>query len=129
LLQARQRYITRVSSSVKGNSMTTFGSRDDRPWKTVSPGVQFCFLRTHADTGVTALVRLEAGARVPLHEHPGGEETYMISGKLTLGDRTLQAGDYLWTPPGAPHDGVAEEAAELFLVLPGGIKNVPAEPA
>ena len=57
-----------------------------------------------------------------LHDHPGGEETYLISGKLKVGEHCLVAGDYLWTPPGVAHDGYAEEDTELFLVLPAGIQ-------
>ncbi len=67
-------------------------------------------------------VRMAAGAYAPLHGHAGGEETYLISGKLRVGEDCLVAGDYLWTPPGVTHDGHAEEETLFFVVLPGGLQ-------
>lgn len=67
-------------------------------------------------------VRMAAGAQAPLHAHEGGEETYLISGVLQVGEHELRAGDYLWTPPGVEHDGHAPEGALFFVVLPKGFQ-------
>jgi quercetin dioxygenase-like cupin family protein len=75
-----------------------------------------------SDAESTVLVRMAKGADAQLHNHPGGEETYMVSGKLRVGDHLLGAGDYLWTPPGVAHDGHAEEDAVFFVVLPAGLR-------
>ena len=55
-----------------------------------------------------------------MHTHPGGEETYVVSGRLRVGKQELTAGDYLWTPPGVSHDNEAHEEALFLVVLPGG---------
>jgi len=91
---------------------------------TVAPGVELCFLRRHTDRGTTFLVRMAAGAHAQLHDHPGGEETYLISGKLRIGERDLVPGDYYYAPPGEIHDGYAAEAALFFVVAPGGLVPV-----
>ncbi|WP_434044090.1 MULTISPECIES: cupin domain-containing protein [Sorangium] len=102
---------------------TTFRPQQDQPFETVAPGVQFSFLRRHGGGGggMTVLVRMEKGARARRHDHPGGEETYLVSGKLRVGERVLSPGDYLWTAPGESHDGYAEEESVFFVVLPGGL--------
>ncbi|MEZ4373147.1 MAG: cupin domain-containing protein [Polyangiaceae bacterium] len=104
--------------------MILFEPANTHQFQAVAPGVEFCHLRRHADAGLTLLVRMQQGAHARLHEHAGGEETYLISGKLRVGAHLLQPGDYLWTPPGVAHDGFAEEQSLFFVVLPGGIQVV-----
>jgi len=104
--------------------MTTFQSHRDNTWRTVAPGVEFCVLRAHGGDGMTLLVRMAAGADARLHDHRGGEETYIVSGKLRIGERHLVAGDYLWTQPGESHDGHAEVETVFFVVLPDGLQVV-----
>ena len=97
-----------------------------------SPGVEICLLRAHGDGGLTFLVRMAKGARAERHGHPGGEETYLLSGKLRI-DRRLGAdqqarpdidlvpGDFVFAAPGEFHEGEADEAALFLVVAPGGI--------
>lgn len=102
--------------------MTIFQPNQSNAWKTVAPGVEFSVLRTHDQPGgQTLLVRMAAGAHAPLHNHPGGEETYLVSGKLRVGEHELTPGDYLWTPPNVAHDGHADGETVFFVVLPGGL--------
>src|SRR5687768_3245570 len=101
-------------------STTTFRPHDEQPFETVAPGVQFCFLRRHpggeGGPGVTLLIRMAKGAHARHHGHPGGEETYLVSGKLRIGTKVLAPGDYLYTAPGESHDGFAEEESLFFVV-------------
>ena len=106
------------------NFMTTFHSHQERSFRLVAPGVEFCVLRHHADDGMTLLVRMAAGADARLHDHPGGEETYLLSGRLRVGGQELVPGDYLYTPPGERHDGHAHEEALFFVVVPGGLRVI-----
>src|SRR6267143_1636147 len=115
------------SAAGKLPRMTIFHSHQERSWRQISPGVEFCYLRKHDDPagppgGLTFLVHMARGADAQFHVHPGGEETYMVYGKLRVGEHHLVAGDYLWTPPGAAHDGHAEEESFFFIVAPGGLK-------
>jgi quercetin dioxygenase-like cupin family protein len=89
-------------------------------------------LRTHPDGGLTFLVRMEKGGRAERHGHPGGEETYVLSGKLRIDRRVgadeqprpdvvLAAGDHVFAPLGEVHEGYAEEDTTFLVVAPGGI--------
>jgi quercetin dioxygenase-like cupin family protein len=109
-------------------SNTIHCSSRDQSFDVVAPGVSFCVLRRHHEGGMTVLVRMDKGAHARLHDHPGGEETYLVSGSLRVGDRQLSPGDYLWTPPGEAHDGFADEESVFFVVLPSGLRLVE-EPA
>lgn len=85
------------------------------PWER---GAEVAILRVHDTGGVTTLTRFAAGARGRLHGHPGGEELFVVSGRARIGGEIVEAGDYLYTPPGAVHDVEAFEETLLFLVLP-----------
>ena len=97
-----------------------------------SLGVEICVLRTHTDGGLTFLVRMEKGGRAERHGHPGGEETYVLSGKLRIDRRigaddrarpdvVLAAGDHVFVPLGELHEGYAEEDTTFLVFAPGGI--------
>jgi len=102
---------------------TKFTPHSARSWRQVANGVEFAGLRTHDDrVGQTLLVRMAKGAHAQLHHHPGGEETYILTGRIRIGERTLVPGDYLWTPPGVAHEGHAEEETTFFVVLPQGLR-------
>jgi quercetin dioxygenase-like cupin family protein len=48
-------------------------------------------------------LKFEPGATYPAHNHPGGEEVFVIEGDVKLGKDRLSAGDYLYTPPQGKH--------------------------
>jgi quercetin dioxygenase-like cupin family protein len=92
-------------------------------WKaTATAGVEYCSLRSHgADGGATFLVRIAQGARVPLHDHPGGEEVYVLGGRARIGGRPVKTGDFFWTPPGGQHDLVADVDTLIYVNAPRGV--------
>lgn len=51
----------------------------------------------------TILLKFDAGATYPAHDHPGGEEIFVLEGELKLGKDHLFAGDYLYTVPNGKH--------------------------
>jgi quercetin dioxygenase-like cupin family protein len=110
--------------------MHVFVPLGERIWREVAPGVELSVLRPHGSggDGTTLLVRMAQGAHAVLHHHPGGEETFIISGKLRIGALVLGPGDYLWTPPGVAHSGDAEEETSFFVVLPAGLQVGAAPP-
>ena len=98
-------------------------SASGRTWKpTGVDGVEICVLHQNETNGGSALLRFRAGARFPKHNHPGGEEVYIVSGKVTIGDQLLQAGDYLWTDANQVHDAKAIEETVFFVSSPRGIE-------
>lgn len=57
-------------------------------------------------------VDIDAGAKLPMHTHPGVESTYVVSGMLTLSvkgqaDRILGPGESYMVPAGTPHSAVS----------------------
>ncbi|MDR3419049.1 MAG: cupin domain-containing protein [Nevskia sp.] len=68
----------------------------------------------------TILLKFEPGASYPAHNHPGGEEIYVLEGDIRLGKDHLKAGDYLYTVPNNVH-AVHSEGGCVVLV------NVPQE--
>jgi len=88
-------------------------------------GVSVKLLRRDAVTGSsTALVQFGAGARFPAHNHPAGEEVFVLQGDLQIGRDHLKAGDYLYTPPNGTH-AASSEAGSVFLVtLPKPIEII-----
>ena len=99
-------------------------SSADRKWAALpyGTGVSLSPLLPNGRGGGSALLRFEAGSKFPSHDHPGGEEVYVVEGSLRIGAQNLQAGDYLWTPPGGVHDAESEQGCLLFLTAPEGIK-------
>jgi len=108
----------------------------NEPFIPIADGVEMRVLRRHSERGLSFLIRMARGAIAPLHEHPGGEETMMLAGRLRIRRRTnasgaaepdvvVGAGEFVFVPPGEVHDGVAEEAALFFVNAPGGVAPRP----
>ena len=96
-----------------------------------SPGVEMCVLRAHPEGGVTCLVRMQKGARAERHGHPGGEETFVLTGKLLIDQRAdaeersqpdavVSTGEYFFAPAGETHEGYAEEDTTFLVLAAGG---------
>jgi len=64
------------------------------------------------------LLKFEPGARYPCHNHPGGEEIFVMQGTCLVNDAILNAGDYLYTPPGFRHAVRTDTGCELMLIIP-----------
>jgi quercetin dioxygenase-like cupin family protein len=84
------------------------------------PGVTGIFVKLlrfddEAHRAPTILLKFEPGATYPAHNHPGGEEVYVVEGDITLGRDHLHAGDYLYTAPGNKH-AVRSEKGCVILV-------------
>ncbi len=90
--------------------------------KTPYEGVSICVLHHNNVEGGAAFLRLEAGARFPVHSHPGGEEAYVIRGSVAMGGEILRAGDFMWTPPGGVHDMTATVRSLVFVSTLNGIR-------
>lgn len=71
-----------------------------------------------AQRSTTILLKFEAGATYPYHNHPAGEEIFVISGEATLESATLSSGDYLYTPPGFKHSVTTKTGCTLLLMIP-----------
>jgi len=85
---------------------------------TATPGVHYKLLRSDRETGTqTVLLKFDPGAQFPSHNHPGGEELYVIEGEIQVGRDHLNAGDYLYTPPGGKHPASSKTGCLIFVTV------------
>ena len=99
-------------------TLTSSAAAEWRPSK-VAAGVSLKVLRSDKDSGESAsLVRLEPGASVPAHDHPAGEEVFVLEGEVRIGLHHMKAGDYLYTPPDAKHAAVSDGGCVFLVTLP-----------
>ena len=71
-----------------------------------------------AESGqVTAVVRYEAGATFPAHDHPGGEEILVLDGIFSDEHGDWPAATYLLNPDGFRHAPFSRDGCLLFVKL------------
>jgi len=90
----------------------------DLPWKPSSffTGV---FVKDVAITDglEMQIVRLEAGARLPVHTHEGPEFIYVLEGELILGGQHLSQGWASVASVGSVHSDVHSESGCVFVLV------------
>jgi quercetin dioxygenase-like cupin family protein len=99
---------------------------NSKPWQPLIekdveyPGISVISLRYDAEAkrSPAILLRFEPGAHYPYHNHPAGEEIYVLSGEATLENMTLKTGDYLYTPPGFKHSVTSKTGCTLLFIIP-----------
>ena len=71
-----------------------------------------------AESGqVTSIVRYEPGAHFPAHDHPGGEEIFVLEGVFSDEQGDWPAGTFLLNPEGFRHAPFSREGCLLFVKL------------
>jgi quercetin dioxygenase-like cupin family protein len=83
-------------------------------------GISVKCLRRDQVTGraPSFLLRFEPGAKYPYHNHPAGEELFVLAGSCIIEGETLETGDYLYTPPGSKHSVRTETGCTLLFQVP-----------
>jgi anti-sigma factor ChrR (cupin superfamily) len=66
---------------------------------------------------VTSVVRYDAGARFPAHDHPDGEEILVLEGIFSDEHGDWPAGTYLLNPEGFRHAPFSRDGCLLFVKL------------
>jgi quercetin dioxygenase-like cupin family protein len=101
-------------------------------WKPLGePGVTGIWvkvLRFDEATGraPTFLLKFDAGATYPPHNHPAGEETFVLEGDVHFGPDHLRAGDYLYTAPGNKHAVRSEGGCVVYFNVPEEVEKLKA---
>lgn len=72
----------------------------------------------------TILLKFEAGATYPLHNHPGGEEVFVLEGDVKLGKDVLEKGDYLYTAEQNKHRVSTNNGCVLLLKVPEEVEII-----
>lgn len=83
-------------------------------WQSMAEGIQVQQLHAFG-TELVLLVRVAAAAPGIPHEHPGGEEIYVLEGEICDEDGVYPAGTWLRRPPGSRHTPVARRDALLWI--------------
>ena len=65
----------------------------------------------------TSLVRYAPNSHFPRHQHPGGEEIFVLSGTFSDEDGGYPAGWYLRNPPGSAHQPFSAPGSTIFVKL------------
>lgn len=88
----------------------------DGSWTMLAPGAAIKML--HDDGTMQAfLLRLDAGACLPAHEHAHSDELCVVlEGTATLGDVTVAAGDYHLARRGSAHGVVRSTSGALLFI-------------
>lgn len=87
---------------------------DDLPWISSVPGAERASAHKFGDEEVFFL-RLQPGYQGYLQDHPGGEETYVISGSFSDENGHFPAGSWIRQPVGSAHTVVSEEGCLMWL--------------
>jgi len=66
----------------------------------------------------TILLKFEVGAGYPYHNHPGGEELFVLSGEAIIEGVILKEGDYLFTPVNFKHSVSTEKGCIILFIVP-----------
>ncbi len=92
------------------------------------PGVDLCqlWLDQHSERH-TLLIRMQAGAALPMHRHAEPEECYVVEGDLRDGDLRLGAGDYIRFEGDTSHSISSQEGCLLFVTA--SLHDRPVEPS
>lgn len=72
----------------------------------------------------TILLKFDPGATYPGHNHPGGEEIFVLEGDIRLGKDRLHAGDYLYTAPGNIHAVQSETGCVVLVSVPEEVEKI-----
>lgn len=65
----------------------------------------------------TSIVRYAPGSHFARHQHPGGEEIFVLSGTFSDEHGHYPAGWYLRNPPGSSHQPFSVPGAAIFVKL------------
>ncbi|MEZ4803489.1 MAG: cupin domain-containing protein [Gelidibacter sp.] len=66
----------------------------------------------------TFLLKFEAGASYPYHNHPAGEEAYVLEGEAYFNEHKLVKGDFLYTPPTFKHSVKTDTGCVILFKVP-----------
>lgn len=93
-------------------------------WKPLNEdGVTGVFVKTllfddETQRSPTILLKFDAGSTYPLHNHPGGEEIFVLEGDIKLGKDELTAGDYLYTAVNNKHRVSTKKGCVVLVKVP-----------
>jgi len=96
----------------------TLRSGEGRWYRQPMDGVDVKPLSVDKERGLaTILMRFQAGATYPPHDHHGAEECYVISGTVRIGTTSLAAGDFHHAPANSRHGTLTSDTGCTLLLV------------
>jgi len=90
----------------------------DGEWQEVQKGILLKQLHLDKATGIaTSLVRMEPGTSLPIHQHLGVEQLFVIEGDCSVAGQELSAGDYHRAAAGSTHEATYTVGGTMFLLI------------
>lgn len=88
------------------------------------PGIWVKSLLFNEEQGRSTTIQLkfDPGASYPYHNHPAGEEIFVLQGEAIIENQLLSEGDYLYTPAGFKHSVQSKNGCTLLFVVPEEIE-------
>jgi anti-sigma factor ChrR (cupin superfamily) len=108
----------RISAEEKSHLINTITvHKNEGEWIKIKAKVSIKPLSLDRAAGTRSfLMRLDAGAQWPAHEHSMDEECIVLQGGVSIGDLTITQGDYHLAPKGVRHEEfTSKQGALLFL--------------
>lgn len=94
-------------------------------WKPFRPGVTAHWLYEEKEGGpIAVLLRYEAGARVPVHEHPGYEHMLVLEGDEYDEEGSYPSGSFVIHPPGTRHSPGSVGGCIALLIYEKAVRFV-----
>jgi quercetin dioxygenase-like cupin family protein len=112
------------ATAVQSACLTSLVRSQQLEWRPLpEPGVTGVYIKEllfdhETQRAPTILLKFEAGATYSAHNHPGGEEIFVLEGDLELGKDHLYAGDYLYTAPNGKHAVWSQGGCVALLKVP-----------
>jgi anti-sigma factor ChrR (cupin superfamily) len=100
-------------------NQSSFVKVTDMPWQqSKTPGIMMKPLYRDESVGAsTFLIKFAAGAKTPLHEHTGLEQTFVLEGGLVDHDGAITAGNFVWRKAGSVHQATAPNGSLHLAVF------------
>lgn len=87
-------------------------------WREIQEGVRLKKLHVDQTTGIaTSLVRMLPGTALPVHQHLGVEQFFVIEGDCNVAGQKLEPGDYHRAEAGSTHETTYTTGGTLFLLI------------
>jgi quercetin dioxygenase-like cupin family protein len=111
----RAHILRRVTAALPSGMSTVRSNEGD--WRHLAPGVQIKVLHEEASLNTMSyLVRMEPGARAPVHTHAQEEHCLVLEGEVHIGEHVMRSGDWHVALPGSTHaDFLSKTGCLLFI--------------
>lgn len=111
-----QQFVGTASAANPGQFMSILAA--EGKWRELGDGVMLKKLHVDKATGIaTSLVRMPPGASLPVHQHLGVEQFFVIEGDCNVAGQRLTSGDYHRAEAGSIHESTYTVDGTLFLLI------------